>query len=188
MEAFLVSAGVVALAEIGDKSQFLILALSARFRRPLPIILGMLVATMMNHALAGAAGAWLTATIDPRSMRWILGLSFVGIGVWILLSRKRATAMSPMPRFGVFVTTLATFFMMEMGDKTQVATIALAASYGSLYAVVAGSTVGILVADVPIVILGALGSRNVPTRSLRVLALTIFLVLGVGVLLEAGGR
>jgi Ca2+/H+ antiporter, TMEM165/GDT1 family len=188
MHAFLVSTGVVALAEIGDKSQWLVVALTARFARPLPIILGILAATVANHLLAGAAGASLAWLIGPRSIRWILGVSFLGMGVWTLLPERREEAMSRIPRWGVFGTTLATFFVMEMGDKTQIATIALAASYGSLYAVVAGSTLGILLADVPIVILGTVAAKELPLRSLRKLAPAIFLVIGVAVLLDTTGR
>jgi putative Ca2+/H+ antiporter (TMEM165/GDT1 family) len=188
MHAFLVSTGVVALAEIGDKSQWLVLALTARFARPLPIILGILVATVANHLLAGAAGAWLAPLIGARSMRWILGVSFLGIGVWTLMPERREKSMPRIPRWGVFGTTLASFFVMEMGDKTQIATIALAASYGSLGAVVAGSTLGILLADVPVVILGTVAGRELPLRSLRRLAPAIFLVIGVAVLLDTTGR
>jgi putative Ca2+/H+ antiporter (TMEM165/GDT1 family) len=188
MHAFLVSTGVVALAEIGDKSQWLVLALTARFARPLPIILGILAATVSNHLLAAAAGAWLAPLIGPRSIRWILGVSFLGIGVWTLLPERQEKSMSRMPRWGVFGTTLATYFVMEMGDKTQIATIALAASYGSLYAVVAGSTLGILLVDVPVVILGTVAAKELPLRSLRRLAPAIFLVIGVAVLLDTIGR
>ncbi len=133
MEAFLVSTGVVALAELGDKSQLLVLGLAARFRKPVPIILGIFLATVLNHALAGVVGTSLGARIGPQSLRWLLGLSFVGVAVWMLLSNGRDPAIPRMPRLGVFGTTLATFFMMEMGDKTQVVAMALAASYGSLF-------------------------------------------------------
>jgi putative Ca2+/H+ antiporter (TMEM165/GDT1 family) len=188
MHAFLISTGVVALAEIGDKSQWLVLALTARFGRPVPIILGILVATVANHLLAGAAGAWLSSLIGPSSMRWVVGVSFLGMGVWTLWPERRKEAMPPIPRWGVFVTTLVTFFVMEMGDKTQIATIALAASYGSLYAVVAGSTLGILLADVPLVILGTFAANELPLRSLRKLARAIFLVIGVAVLMGTRGK
>jgi putative Ca2+/H+ antiporter (TMEM165/GDT1 family) len=188
MHAILVSTGVVALAEMGDKSQWLVLALSAKFARPLPIIFGILAATVANHLLAGTVGVWLASLIGPRSIAWILGVSFLGIGVWTLLPERREGPMSPIPQCGVFGTTFASFFVMEMGDKTQIATIALAASYGSLYAVVAGSTLGILLADVPLVILGTLAAKELPLRSLRRLAPAIFLVIGVAVLLGATGR
>ncbi len=182
MEAFLVSVGVVALAELGDKSQLLVLGLAARFRRPVPIILGMLVATVLNHTLAGTVGAWLGARFGPQPARWLLGLSFVAIAVWTLLPNDRQRAMPRKARFGVFGTTLATFFVMEMGDKTQIAAMAIAASYGSLYAVVAGSTVGILLADVPMVILGTVAAEKLPMRPLRAIVPATFLLLGVLVL------
>jgi Ca2+/H+ antiporter, TMEM165/GDT1 family len=185
-EAFLVSTGVVALAELGDKSQLLVLGLAARFRKPVPIILGILLATVLNHALAGVVGTSLGARIGPQSLRWLLGLSFVGVAVWMLLSNGRDAALPRMPRFGVFGTTLAAFFMMEMGDKTQVVAMALAATYGSLYAVVAGSTVGILLADVPVAILGAVAAQKLPMQRLRALVPLMFLLFGAIVLLRVG--
>jgi len=186
MEAFLVSTGVVALAELGDKSQLLVLGLAARFRKPVPIILGIFLATVLNHALAAVVGSSLGARIGPQSLRWLLGLSFVGVAVWMLLSNGRDPALPRMPRFGVFGTTLATFFMMEMGDKTQVVAMALAASYGSLYAVVAGSTIGILLADIPVAILGAVAAQKLPMRRLRALVPVMFLLFGAIVLLRVG--
>jgi Ca2+/H+ antiporter, TMEM165/GDT1 family len=186
MEAFLVSTGVVALAEIGDKSQLLVLALATKFRKPIPIILGMLAATLLNHALAAQMGAWLATLIGPLSMRWILGLSFVGIAVWILMPNKPEEATPPTPRFGVFGTALVAFFLLEMGDKTQFATIALAAQYDSLPAVVAGSTFGIMLADVPVVIFGALTAQKLPLKWMHRIAPAMFLVLGVIILLGIG--
>lgn len=187
MESFLVSTGVVALAEIGDKTQLLALVLAARFGKPLPIILGILVATVLNHFLAGAAGAWIAGVVGPTAMRWLLGLSFVGMAVWTLIPDKlegqeqRATA-----RHGVFVTTLIAFFLVEMGDKTQIATVALAAKYGSLVAVVGGTTLGMLLANVPAVLLGEVAAKKLPMRLVHGIAAAIFLVLGVSVLLGAG--
>jgi putative Ca2+/H+ antiporter (TMEM165/GDT1 family) len=186
MEAFLVSTGVVALAELGDKSQLLVLGLAARFRKPIPIILGILVATLLNHALAGVVGASLGARIGPQSLRWLLGLSFVGVAAWMLLSNGREPAIPRVPRLGVFGTTLATFFMMEMGDKTQVVAMALAASYRSLYPVVVGSTAGILLADVPVVILGTVAAQKLPMTRLRAFVPVMFLLFGVIVLLRVG--
>jgi putative Ca2+/H+ antiporter (TMEM165/GDT1 family) len=189
MEAFLVSTGVAALAEIGDKSQLLVLALAAKFRKPIPIILGMLAATLLNHALAVQMGAWLATLIGPLSMRWILGLSFVGIAVWILMPDKPdkpEEAPTPTPRFGVFGTALVAFFLLEMGDKTQFATIALAAQYDSLPAVVVGSTFGIMLADVPVVIFGALTAQKLPLKWMHRIAPAMFLVLGVIILLGIG--
>ena len=183
MEAFLVSTGVVALAELGDKSQLLVLGLAARFRKPVPIILGIVVATLLNHALAGVVGASLGARIEPQSLRWLLGLSFVGVAAWMLVSNGRYPTIPRVPRLGVFGTTLATFFVMEMGDKTQVVAMALAASYRSLYPVVAGSTAGILLADVPVVILGV-AAQKLPMTRLRAFVPVMFLLFGVIVLLR----
>ena len=190
MEAFLVSTGVVALAEIGDKSQLLVLALAARFRKPIPIILGMLAATLLNHACAGEAGEWLASRIDPLATRWILGPLFVGIAIWTLIPHKSREETARTPRFGLFGTTLLTFFLMEMGDKTQIATLALAAKYAAPIAVVAGSTFGIMLVDVPLVMLGAgagvVAAQALPFRSVYRLAPATFLLLGVVALFWTG--
>lgn len=189
MEAFLVSLGVVALAEIGDKTQLLALVLAARYRRPAPIILGILVATLANHALAGAVGAWLAAIIGPTAMRWVLGLSFVAMAVWTLIPDKLDDGTEAAePRFGVFGTTLVAFFLLEMGDKTQIATVALAAKYASLASVVAGTTAGMMLANVPAVLLGEVAARKLPMRVVHGIAGAIFLVLGVLVLLGVGAQ
>jgi putative Ca2+/H+ antiporter (TMEM165/GDT1 family) len=183
MEAFLVSAGIVALAEIGDKTQLLALVLAAKFRKPVPIILGILVATLVNHALAGAVGAWLTTVIGPVAMRWILGLSFIAMAIWTLVPDKYDDKEQSPLRFGVFGTTLIAFFLLEMGDKTQIATVALAAKYSSLVAVVAGTTFGMMLANVPAVLLGEVAARKLPMRLVHSIAAAIFLVLGLLVLL-----
>lgn len=187
MEAFLVSASVVALAEIGDKTQLLALLLAARFRKPVPIILGILVSTLLNHALAGAVGAWLAHAIGPVAMRWILGLSFIAMAIWALIPDKIDTEeQQRAPRFGVFGTTVIAFFLLEMGDKTQIATVALAARFASLPAVVAGTTIGMMLANVPAVLLGEIAAKKLPMRLVRAVAAAIFLVLGVLVLLRGG--
>ena len=186
MEAFLVSCGVVALAEIGDKTQLLALVLAARYRRPVPIVLGILVATLANHALAGALGAWLAALVGPVAMRWVLGLSFLAMAVWTLIPDRYEEQAERPPRFGVFGTTLIAFFLLEMGDKTQIATVALAARYASLAAVVAGTTAGMLLANVPAVLLGEVAARKLPMRLVHGIAAALFAVLGVLVLLGAG--
>ena len=188
MEAFLVSAGIVALAEIGDKTQLLALILSARFRRPVPIILGILVSTLANHALAGYVGAWVAAKVGPDLMRWILGLSFLAMAAWILVPDKvdDDEATSQRARFGVFGTTAIAFFLLEMGDKTQIATIALAAKYPSLAAVVAGTTVGMMLANVPAVLLGEVASKKLPLKLVHGIAAGLFAVLGILVLLGVG--
>jgi Ca2+/H+ antiporter, TMEM165/GDT1 family len=183
MEAFLVSAGVVAIGEMGDKTQLLVLTLAAKYRRPIPIILGMIVATVLNHTAAAAAGAWLAAAITPATMRWVLGLSFIGMAIWTLLPEDQRRPRTPMrPSFGVFGTTLCAFFVLEMGDKTQFATIALAAKYGSLLAVVAGTTLGILLVDVPVVLLSSKATERLSPMSVHRFAAAMFLVLGVMVL------
>ena len=187
MEAFLVSAGIVALAEIGDKTQLLALLLSARFRRPVPIILGILVSTLANHALAGYVGAWVAAKVGPDLMRWILGLSFLAMAIWILIPDKvDDEATSQRARFGIFGTTAIAFFLLEMGDKTQIATIALAAKYPSLTAVVAGTTVGMMLANVPAVLLGEVASKKLPLKLVHGIAAALFAVLGILVLLGVG--
>ena len=188
MEAFLVATGVVALAEIGDKTQLLALVLAAKYRKPVPIILGILVATLVNHALAGAAGAWIAAWVGPDAMRWILGLSFIAMAAWTLVPDKydEDDGQAAAPRFGVFGTTLVAFFLLEMGDKTQIATVALAARYDSLIGVVAGTTLGMMLANVPAVLLGEVAAKKLPMHIVHRIAAAIFLVLGVSVLLGFG--
>ncbi|SFE06185.1 TMEM165/GDT1 family protein [Paracidovorax konjaci] len=180
MEAFLVSTSIVALAEMGDKTQLLSLVLAARFRKPWPIVLGILVATTANHALAGAVGAWVTTVIGPQMLRWILGLSFIAMAAWMLIPDKldEDEAGGP-PRFGVFGTTLVAFFLAEMGDKTQVATVMLAAQYNAYAWVVAGTTLGMMLANAPVVWLGERITRRVPIRAVHVVSAVIFLVLGL---------
>ncbi|HKE96317.1 MAG TPA: TMEM165/GDT1 family protein [Povalibacter sp.] len=186
MEALLISAGVVALAEIGDKTQLLALVLAAKYRKPVPIILGILVATLLNHALAGVAGAALAAAVGPVAMRWILGLSFIGMAVWTLIPDQYEEQSARPPRFGIFGATTLAFFLLEMGDKTQIATVALAARFPSLLAVIAGTTLGMMLANVPAVLLGEAAAKKLPMRLVHGIAAAIFLVLGVMVLLNGG--
>lgn len=183
MQALLICTGVVALAEIGDKTQLLALVLAARYRKPWPIIFGILVATLANHALAGAVGAWLAATIGPMAMRWILGVSFIAMAIWTLIPDKYTEDSPPPPRLGIFGTTVIAFFLLEMGDKTQIATVALAAQYSSLVAVVAGTTLGMLLANIPAVLIGESAARKLPLRLVHGIAAAIFLALGILVLL-----
>lgn len=152
----------------------------------MPIILGILVATLANHALAGAAGAWVSAQVGPVAMRWILGISFIAMAVWMLVPDRIEEEKESTPRFGVFGTTLIAFFLLEMGDKTQIATVALAAKYSSLVGVVAGTTLGMMIANVPAVLLGEVAARKLPMRLVHGIAAAIFLVLGVSVLLGLG--
>jgi putative Ca2+/H+ antiporter (TMEM165/GDT1 family) len=185
MEAFLVSTGVVALAEIGDKTQLLALVLAARYRKPVPIVLGILVATLLNHALAGSVGAVVARLVDPQTMRWILGVSFVAMAAWMLIPDKlESEQQAKPPRFGVFATTLFAFFLLEMGDKTQIATIALAAKYPQLAAVVAGTTLGMMIANVPAVLLGEVAATRLPLRIVRAVCAAVFAVIGVLVLID----
>jgi len=187
MESLLVSTGVVALAEIGDKTQLLAFILAARFRKPVPIVLGILVATILNHGLAGALGAWITYNVAPEVLRWLLGLSFVGMAIWTLIPDEiEEDEANVARRFGVFGATLITFFLAEMGDKTQIATVALAAHYAAPLLVVAGTTLGMLIADVPAVFVGDKLSNRIPMRLVHGLAAAVFAVLGVMTLLGFG--
>ncbi len=186
MEAFLISTGIVALAEIGDKTQLLAFILAAKFRKPVPIVLGILVATLANHGFAGAVGAWVTTLLSAEALRWILGVSFIAMAVWTLIPDKFDEDDAKLARFGVFGTTLIAFFFAEMGDKTQVATVALAAQFQSLFWVVAGTTVGMMVANVPAVIMGDRIAHKMPVVLVHRVAATIFAVLGVLTLLGAG--
>ncbi|HZR02383.1 MAG TPA: TMEM165/GDT1 family protein [Burkholderiales bacterium] len=187
MEAFLVSTGIVALAEIGDKTQLLSLILSARYRRPWPIILGIFVATLVNHAIAGSLGAVVTHALGPDVMRWVLGLSFLAMAAWALIPDRLGKEDMVKVPFGVFGTTLAAFFLAEMGDKTQVATVALAARYVDIYGVVAGTTLGMMIANVPAVLLGERVTKLVPIRIVHAVAAAVFALLGLVALFNLGG-
>lgn len=186
MDAFLVSTAIVALAEIGDKTQLLAFILAARFRRPWPIVLGILVATLANHAFAAAVGTWLTTLMGPHTLRWVLGLSFIAMAVWTLIPDKFDEDEARLPRLGVFGATLVAFFLAEMGDKTQIATVALAAQYQALIAVVAGTTLGMMIANVPAVLLGDRIATRMPVKLVHGIAAAIFLGLGIATLAGAG--
>jgi putative Ca2+/H+ antiporter (TMEM165/GDT1 family) len=187
MEAFLLSTGVVALGEMGDKTQLLAFLLAAKFKRPVPIILGILAATLLNHTAAGAIGSWLAAFLGPQVLRWVIGGGFLAMAAWMLIPDKvDEDAAESKHRFGVFGTTLLTFFLAEMGDKTQIATVALAARYSDLVPVVAGTTLGMMLADVPAVFLGDKVAKKVPMRLVHGIAAAIFAVLGVLTLLNVG--
>jgi Ca2+/H+ antiporter, TMEM165/GDT1 family len=191
MEAFLISTGIVALAEIGDKTQLLAFILAAKFRKPWPIIAGILVATLANHAFAGALGSWITSLVGPRTLRWVLGLGFIAMAIWTLIPDKfdeDDAAAAKRARFGVFGTTLIAFFLAEMGDKTQIATVALAAQFNAFVAVVAGTTLGMMIANVPAVLLGDRIATRMPVRLVHAVAAAVFAVLGVITLLGAGER
>ena len=184
MESILVSTGVVALAEMGDKTQLLAFILAARFKRPLPIILGILCATLLNHGLAGAFGTWITTFVGPEILRWVLGVSFIGMAIWTLIPDKIEEEETQIAsKLGVFGATFITFFLAEMGDKTQIATIALAAHYAAPVMVIAGTTLGMLIADVPAVFLGNKFAEKIPMRLVHSIAAGIFAVMGVFTLL-----
>ena len=187
MESLLVSTGVVALAEIGDKTQLLAFILAARFKKPVPIILGILAATVVNHGLAGALGAWITATLSPEVLRWVLGLSFIGMAAWTLVPDKIEEEETRIAgKLGVFGATLVTFFLAEMGDKTQIATVAMAAHYATPLLVVIGTTLGMLIADVPAVFIGDKLANRIPMKLVHSIAAGIFALLGIATLLGAG--
>jgi putative Ca2+/H+ antiporter (TMEM165/GDT1 family) len=184
MEAFLISTGIVALAEMGDKTQLLSLVLAARFRKPWPIVWGILVATLANHALAGGFGAWITSFMGPAALRWVLGVSFLAMAAWMLVPDKLDDDDADVkPRFGVFGTTVIAFFLAEMGDKTQIATVMLAAEYQSWLWVVAGTTLGMMLANAPVVWFGERITRLVPLAWVHRISATVFVVLGLLVLM-----
>lgn len=186
MESLFVSTGVVALAEIGDKTQLLAFILAARFKKPVPIVLGILAATLVNHGLAGALGAWITSVVSPDIMRWVLGLSFIGMAIWTLIPDKIEEDETQVAhKLGVFGATLVTFFLAEIGDKTQLATVALAAHYGQPLWVVAGTTLGMLIADVPAVFVGNRFAEKIPMKLVHGVAAAIFAVMGLLTLFKA---
>ena len=188
MESFFISTAIVALAEMGDKTQLLALVLAARFRKPWPIVLGILAATLANHALAGAVGAWVTTVVGPSVLRWVLAASFLAMAVWMLIpDRLDEGDVAGAPRWGVFGTTLVAFFLAEMGDKTQIATVMLAARYDAYLWVVAGTTLGMMIANAPVVWLGERITRSVPIRAVHGVSAAIFLVLGVLALVMPAG-
>ena len=188
MEAFLISAGIVALAEMGDKTQLLSLVLAARFRKPWPIVLGIFVATLANHALAGAVGSWVTRMLGPDVLRWVLGASFIAMAIWMLIPDKLDEDDQPSTtsKLGVFGTTLVAFFLAEMGDKTQIATVALAAQYQATVAVVIGTTLGMMIANVPVVLLGHHAADRLPVRLVHGIAAALFALLGIATLTGFG--
>ncbi len=187
MQTLLLSTGVVALAEIGDKTQLLAFILATRFKKPIPIILGILCATLINHALAGAVGAWITTAISPHALRWILGISFIAMAVWTMIPDRIEEDEAPLGRkLGVFGATLVTFFLAEMGDKTQLATVALAAKSAFPIDVVIGTTLGMMIADVPAVILGKKLGQRISMRLVHTIAACIFLALGIATLFGVG--
>jgi putative Ca2+/H+ antiporter (TMEM165/GDT1 family) len=189
MNVLLTSTGVIALAEMGDKTQLLALLLAARFRKPTPIILGILVATLVNHGIAGAVGAWVGSWLTPQVLRWSVGLLFLGMAVWTMIPDRIEEGEAQIAtRLGVFGATLVTFFLAEMGDKTQIATLAMAAHYPTPVLVVAGTTLGMLIADVPAVFVGDRLATRIPMRLVHTVAALLFAALGVATLTGLGER
>ncbi|MDE2367815.1 MAG: TMEM165/GDT1 family protein [Burkholderiales bacterium] len=183
MEAFLISAGVVALGEMGDKTQLLAFVLATRFKRPVPIIAGILVATLINHSAAGAFGAWIAAQLGPSLLRWVIGVAFIAMAAWMLVpDRADDDELAAAPKYGVFATTALAFFLAEMGDKTQIATVALAARFHDLVPVVAGTTLGMMLADVPAVLLGEKIAQKIPLAWVHGITAAMFAALGVATL------
>ena len=184
LEALLVSTVSVALAEIGDKTQLLALVLAARFRKPWPIIAGILLATLLNHGIAGALGAWVSTLLSPETLRWIVAGAFIAMGLWILVPDKEDDAAAKY-RYGAFLTTLIAFFLVEIGDKTQIATVVLAANYDSLALVVLGTTIGMMAANVPVVLAGHFAADRLPLKLIHGIAALVFIALGVAALFGA---
>ncbi|AQZ94941.1 TMEM165/GDT1 family protein [Halopseudomonas phragmitis] len=180
MEAFFVSTGIVTLAEIGDKTQLLALLLAARFRRPWPIVWGILIATVLNHALAGAVGQWVSVLLSDFWLHLILAVSFIAVAGWTLIPDKLDDEDTPpISRYGAFMATLVAFFLAEMGDKTQVATVVLAAQFDAYVWVVLGTTLGMLLANVPVVFMGNVMAGRLPFKLIRIVAASAFLVMGL---------
>ncbi|HJU25281.1 MAG TPA: TMEM165/GDT1 family protein [Rhodanobacteraceae bacterium] len=184
MQALLVSLGAVALAEIGDKTQLLSLVLSAKYRRPLPICLGIFVATLLNHAIAAEVGTWLGAWMTPAVQRWLIGGSFIAVSIWALFPDRADEGATSRNGHGVFIATVIAFFLAEMGDRTQIATAILGAQFQAPVQVIAGTTLGMLIANVPVVLLGARFAQRLPLRAARVCASVLFAALGIWILVR----
>lgn len=187
MEAFLTSTAIVALAEIGDKTQLLAIVLATRFRRPMPIVFGILIATLANHFLAALVGEQAAAILDGRWFRYLIAASFILMAGWTLIPDTFEEDTVKPARFGAFLTTVVAFFLVEMGDKTQLATIALGARFQSVLPVTAGTTLGMMVANVPAVFLGHELIKRVPLKTVRIIAALLFLAIGVWLLLQTAG-
>lgn len=187
--ALLVSTGVIALAEIGDKTQLLAFLLATRFKKPIPIIVGITLATLINHGLAGVVGSWITANVDPSVLRWVLGASFIAMAVWTLIPDKIEDEETQLAtKLGVFGATFITFFLAEMGDKTQIATVAMSAHYNDVLMVVAGTTLGMLIADVPAVFAGDKLAEKIPMKLVHRVAAAMFAALGIATLFGVGSN
>jgi Ca2+/H+ antiporter, TMEM165/GDT1 family len=183
MDPFFVSTASVAMGELGDKTQLLSLILATRLRKPLPIIAGIFVATLVNHLIACSVGEWVGTLITPNILRWVLGISFLAVAVWALIPDKMDEDVKTQGSYGVFALTAVTFFLAEMGDKTQIIALALAAKYDALVAVVAGTTLGMMIVNVPTVLFADRAMKWIPVKVVRVIAAIIYAILGVMTLL-----
>ena len=183
MQAFLTSVAAIAVGELGDKTQLLSLVLATRLRKPLPIIAGIFVATFINHLIACVIGEWAGRLIRPDALRWALGISFLAVAVWALLPDKLGDNPKGQGGYGAFAMTVGTFFLAEMGDKTQLVALALAAKYRDLIAVVAGTTLGMMIVNVPTVLLAQRATRWIPMRAVRIVAAIVYVLLGLATLL-----
>ena len=188
MDAFLISTGLVTLAEMGDRTQLLAFLLAAKFRRPLPIMLGILIATLANHAFAGFLGQWFAELVTPNVLRWVLALTFFAMAAWMMIPDKLDDDTPDNSKYGVLITTIIAFFLAEIGDKTQVATVALAARFDDLLWIVAGTTLGMMIANVPAIYLGDKFADRLPVRLIHLVAAILFVVLGVLTLLGVGEK
>lgn len=186
MDAFLISTGLVTLAEMGDRTQLLAFLLAAKFRRPLPIMLGILIATLANHAFAGFLGQWFAELVTPNVLRWVLAVTFFAMAAWMMIPDKLNDDAPDNTKYGVLVTTIMAFFLAEIGDKTQVATVALAARFDDLFWIVAGTTLGMMIANVPAIYLGDKFADKLPVRLIHIVAALLFVLLGVLTLLGVG--
>jgi putative Ca2+/H+ antiporter (TMEM165/GDT1 family) len=184
LESLLVSIGIVAIGEIGDKTQLLSLVLAARYRKPWPIVAGIAVATLANHAIAGWVGNWVRGVVPADVLKWLLALSFFAVAAWALKPDTYDGEPTGHSRWGVFGVTVVAFFLAEIGDKTQVATVMLAAKFPSLLAVVIGTTIGMLIANAPVVFAGNLAADRIPFKAIRVVAAVLFAALGAWVLVQ----
>jgi putative Ca2+/H+ antiporter (TMEM165/GDT1 family) len=183
MDAFFISTGAVAVGELGDKTQLLSLILATRLRKPVPIIAGIFAATLINHLIACSVGEWVGMLMTPTVLRWVLGISFLAVAVWALIPDKMDENVKTQGNYGIFALTAVTFFMAEMGDKTQIIALALAAKYDALAAVVAGTTLGMMIVNIPTVLFAERATKWVPVKVVRVVAALIYAILGVITLL-----
>jgi Ca2+/H+ antiporter, TMEM165/GDT1 family len=179
MEIFFISTASIAVGELGDKTQLLALILATRLRKPIPIIAGIFVATLVNHLLACLVGEWVSTLLTPNILRWVLGISFLAVAAWALIPDKLDEDVKTRGHYGVFALTVATFFLAEMGDKTQIIALALAAKYDALVAVVAGTTLGMLLVNIPTVLFAERAIKWIPVKIVRVVAAVIYAILGI---------